>query len=180
MTAKTHPRARWGRRLRLGQAALATLARSLASPHLRPLLPGIWRWSRGLPARYEAQSLPDFLTALTPAHADLAGVNGEHLRELIDLLARLDRGSPFGLCLRRALWRYHWLRRAGLPLGILFGVRVRGATELSEIGKAEPGGARIVGHAWNTLAGEPWHERPEDRRGFSVLYRWEGPVQSPV
>lgn len=140
--------------------------RAALSPDLRPLLPAIWRWSRALPARYEAQPLPDFLAAITPPAPDLA-VDPERLRALIDALARLDRRSPFGLCLRRSLWRYHWLRRAGLPLGILFGVRLRGPHE--------PMGG-IAGHAWNTLHGEPWHERPADTQGFTVIYRWEGPA----
>lgn len=145
-----------------GLEALFTLGRSALDPDLRPLIPLIRQVARELPARQEGQSLPAFLTALTPAEVDLANVNPEQLRRLVDALARVDRRHPFGLCLRRALLRYHFLRRAGLPLGIVFAVRIRRPHE-------PPG---LAGHAWNTLDGRPWHEDEADYRGFTVLYRW--------
>lgn len=154
-------------RLQTAFRTAGDLAIAAASPALRPLIPAIWRWSRSLPARYEARPLPDFLDAITPRTADLAAVDAEGLRRLLDALARLDRRSPFGLCMRRSLWRYHWLRRAGLPLGIVFAVRFKG--------EREAGANRIAGHAWNTLHREPWHEQAPDYRGFTVLYRWPQP-----
>jgi hypothetical protein len=149
-------------RCRRGLQALVTLARSSLDPELRPLIPVIRRVARELPARQEAQSLPAFLAELTPAEADLVGMDPERLRRLVDALARVDRRHPFGLCLRRALLRYHFLRRAGLPLELAFGVRIRRPHE-------QPG---LAGHAWNTLDGRPWHEDEADYRGFTVLYRW--------
>ncbi len=115
-----------------------------------------------LPARYEALALPDFLTWLTPARADWVGRDADGVRALVDALAILDSGSPFGLCLRRSLLRYHFLRRAGLPLGIVFAMRKRRA--------GEPPG--LAGHAWNVLGGKPYHERAEDMAGFTEVYRW--------
>ena len=115
-----------------------------------------------MPARYDALTLPDFLTWLTPARADWAGWDEDVVRTLVDALALLDRGSPFGLCLRRAFLRYHFLRRAGLPLGVVFAMRFRQADE-------PPG---LAGHAWNVLDGAPYHERAEDMAGFTEVYRW--------
>lgn len=153
-----------GHLLRFGRGleALLTLGCSALDPDLRPLIPVIRQLARELPARHEAQSLPAFLAELTPAETDLVGVDPERLRRLVDALARIERRHPFGLCLRRALLRYHFLRRAGLPLGIAFAVRIRRPHEA-------PG---IAGHAWNTLDGQPWHEAEADYCGFTVLYRW--------
>ena len=149
-------------RFRLGVLALTTVWRARRNPELRPLISEIDQLRDALPARYEAQALPEFLAELAPTHSDLLNVNPDQLRDLIDAKARLDRRSPFGLCLRRSLWRYHFLRRAGVELGIVFGVRFRQAHE----------GEGVAGHAWNTLGGQPYHEREEDYRGFTVVYRW--------
>ncbi len=145
-----------------GVQALLTLAGAYADPDLRPLIPAIRQLAAGLPARHDALPLPEFLAELTPAAADLTALDHDRLRGLVDALARSDRRHPFGLCLRRSLLRYHFLRRAGLPLGITFGVRIRQPHE-------PPG---LAGHAWNTLGGRPWRENEEDYRGFTVLYVW--------
>ncbi len=143
--------------------ALVTVARARLDPTLRPLPTAIRALARRLPDRQAAQSLPDFLAELTPAAPDLAHIDPDRLRALIDAVARLDRHHPFGLCLRRSLLRYHFVRRAGLPLGVTFGVRFRQAHE-------PPG---IAGHAWNTLDGRPWCEREEDYEGFTAIYEWK-------
>lgn len=147
----------WG-----GMNAMLTLARAWIDPEMRPLIPAIRQLAAVLPARHDALPLPEFLAELTPPTADLAARDPARLRGLIDALARIDRRHPFGLCLRRSLLRYHFLRRAGLPLGVTFGVRIRQTHE-------PPG---IAGHAWNTLDGRPWCEREQDYRGFTVLYTW--------
>lgn len=117
---------------------------------------------RILPARYHAQPLPDFLTELTPKQEDWQDRNQNQVRALVDALALLDRGSPFGLCLRRSLLRYHFLRRTGLPLGIVFAMRKRDQSEM-------PG---LAGHAWNILHDKPYYERPQDMIGFTEVYHW--------
>lgn len=147
---------------RLGLRTFATLQAAWRNPALRPLIPEINKLRRSLPAWYESQPLPDFLAQITPAQADLVGVDRDALRELLDAIALLDRRSPFGLCLRRSLLRYHFMRRAGLTLGITFGMRFRQPHE----------GKGVAGHAWNTLDGEPYHEREEDYAGFTVVYVW--------
>jgi hypothetical protein len=112
---------------------------------------------RALPAALD-QPLPAALAAHTPPGADL-GLPEAELRSLVDAAALLERGSPLGLCLRRSLARYHFLRRAGLPLVIHFGAR-------RVPGQPSPG---IAGHAWVTLHGQPYHEDGPNYRGFAVM-----------
>jgi hypothetical protein len=88
------------------------------------------------------------------------------VRRLADLAALLDRRSPLGLCLRRSLARYYFLRRAGLPVVLQFGARLR------------PGDAAVRdlrGHAWLTLAGRPYFEVEENWRGFTVMFCYPPP-----
>ncbi len=143
-------------------SALGVLARAQMSREGRAMLAEIRQVQQALPERYHAQPLPDFLQALTPASPDWQDKNPEQVRELVDALALLDRRSPFGLCLRRSLLRYHFLRRTGLSLGIIFAMRKRR--------EKEPPG--LAGHAWNILDGQPYHERPQDMAGFTEVYRW--------
>ena len=150
------------RRATANLQAIHTLLSAQKNPILRPLIPEINKRRRSLPTRYEALPLPDFLAELAPRKLDLLAVNPDDLRNLIDAIAQLDWRSPFGICLRRSLLRYHFLRRAGQELGIVFGVRFRQAHE--------PAG--VAGHAWNTLDGQPFNEREEDYHGFTVLYEW--------
>ena len=140
----------------------AILAQAQMTREGRLMLAEIRAMQLSLPDRYEALPLPDFLAWLTPARADWAGRDEDQVRNLVDALAWLDRGSPFGLCLRRSLLRYHFLRRTGIPLGIIFAMRTRR--------EGEPPG--MAGHAWNILHGQPYHERPEDMAGFTEVYRW--------
>ena len=129
------------RRITRNLQAMRTLLAAQRNPTLRLLIPEINKRRHSLAARFETLPLPDFLAELTPPEPDLATVNPDALRNLIDAVAQLDWRSPFGICLRRALLRYHFLRRAGLELSIVFGVRFRQIHE--------PTG--IAGHAWNTL-----------------------------
>ena len=154
----------YSRRVAFGLVALRVIAASWLRAAPRSLLKDVWRVSRSLPARYEADALPDFLASLEPQQPNLADVDPEEMVAIVDAVARLDRRSPFGLCLRRSLLRYYYLRPAGVPLGINFAVRFRQPHE----------GKGVAGHAWNTLDGQPWHEREEDYRGFTVIYEWRG------
>jgi hypothetical protein len=117
---------------------------------------------RGLPRALEGP-LPEALRALTPAGADLAVPEGV-VRVLADTAALVERGSPLGLCLRRSLVRYHFLRRAGVPVAVQFGARFRG-------GQAD---RDVTGHAWVTLNGEPFFEAGENYRGFAVMLTHPG------
>jgi len=143
-------------------AAWPPLISAMVTREGRAMLAEMRRVQHSLPARYQAQPLPDFLIELTPEQDDWRDRSQNQVRALVDALALVDRGSPFGLCLRRSLLRYHFLRRAGLPLGIVFAMRKREQNEM-------PG---LAGHAWNILHDKPYFERPEDMVGFTEVYRW--------
>lgn len=140
-------------------AGLAALWLLLAPRHRR-----LWAEMRGyvraLPAAL-AGPLPAALAAQTPARADL-DLREADLRRLADAAALFERRSPLGLCLRRSLARYHYLRRAGVPLTLNFGARFAG-------GRAD---RDVTGHAWVTLAGRPYCEDGENYRGFAVMLQY--------
>lgn len=142
--------------------ATGVILRAMLSREDRRMAAEMRAMQRAMPQRYHTLSLPDFLTELTPKSPDWRDKDAEAIRKLADALAFWDRSSPFGICLRRSLLRYHFLRRAGLPLGIVFAMRQRQSDE-------PPG---LAGHAWNTLHGRPYHERPQDMIGFTEVYRW--------
>jgi hypothetical protein len=138
--------------------ALTALPALLFDARQRRLLAEMRAFCRRLPGALAAP-LPQVLAALTPAAVDL------HLpipavRRLADLAALLERRSPLGVCLRRSLTRYHYLRRAGLPVGVQFGARL-------VAGKPD---REIAGHAWLTLDGQPYYEDRRNYRGFMVMY----------
>jgi hypothetical protein len=87
-----------------------------------------------------------------------------HIRDLADLAALLERRSPLGLCLRRSLVRYHYLRPQGLPLEVKFGAKLLG----------QPEKRGLTGHAWLTLNGNPYHEADANWQGFTVMYTYGG------
>jgi hypothetical protein len=105
--------------------------------------------------------LPEWLADLTPERPDRLPPTPieNNLRQIADIAALLDRRSPLGLCLRRSLLRYHFLRRAGLPVVVRFGARFQ---------KGVPDRA-VTGHAWTTLDGKPYYEDDENWRGFSEM-----------
>jgi hypothetical protein len=144
-------------RLRHAWLALMTLPGLLLSSRRRALLREMRAFARNLPAELKTP-LPDALRRITP---DL-GARAEPepaIRRLADLAALLDRRSPLGLCLRRSLIRYHFLRRAGVPVVVRFGARfVDGKPDRD-----------ITGHAWLTLNGQVYHEDGGNWRGFTVM-----------
>jgi hypothetical protein len=129
----------------------------LLNPARRRLWQEMRAYLRRLPAALAAP-LPEALAAQTPPAADLQLPEAE-VRRLADSAALLDRRSPLGLCLRRSLVRYHFLRRAGVPLAISCGARFTG-------GQAD---REVTGHAWVTLNGQPYYEAGEDYQGFTVM-----------
>jgi len=146
--------------------ATGVIARAMLSREGRMMAAEMRAMQRTMPRRYHSLTLPDFLAELTPKSPDWRDKDEKAIRKLADALAFWDRKSPFGLCLRRSLLRYHFLRRAGLPLGVVFAVRQRQPD-------AQPGVATgIAGHAWNTLHGQAWHEQESAMTGFAPIYRW--------
>jgi hypothetical protein len=100
------------------------------------------------------------MAELTPSTQAHSAVCPDQIRPLADAVAAWQLHSPLGICLRRSLLRYYFLREAGLPVTIVFGARL----------KREEEGGGIGGHAWLTLAGQPYYERPGNYEGFVVMY----------
>jgi hypothetical protein len=153
-------------RLRHTQLALAVGPVLLLDARRRTLYGQMAAFCRSLPAILNAP-LPQALKTVTPEGVDLP-VAFDTIRDLADLAALLDRRSPLGVCLRRSLTRYHFLRRAGLPVCLQFGARFRAGKP----GRLPPSGRQgdaITGHAWLTLNGTPYYESSDDWEGFAVM-----------
>jgi len=146
-------------RLRNTLTGLAALV-ALADPAQRRVYGEMRAYVRGLPALLNAP-LPAVVASQTPAAADLA-LPAPAVRRLADAAALWERRSPLGLCLRRSLVRYHYLRRAGVPLTLNFGARFKG-------GQAD---RDVAGHAWVTLAGAPYYEDGENYLDFVTMLRF--------
>ena len=142
----------------LGTGLAALLA--LADPAQRRLWGEMRAYVRRLPALLSSP-LPAVLAAQTPAAADLT-LPEPTLRRLADAAALFERRSPLGLCLRRSLVRYHYLRRAGVPLTLNFGARF----------KAGQADRDITGHAWVTLNGAAYHEDGENYQDFVTMLKY--------
>lgn len=139
--------------------ALSLLPLLAVSPPLRSALVEARQFCQSLPQRLKGPLL-EALARLTPtAPADSAPAENT-LRRLADLAALLDRQSPLGLCLRRSLTRYYFLRRSGVPVVLQFGARFVS-------GKPD---REVTGHAWLTLQGQPYYERTENYQGFTVMF----------
>jgi hypothetical protein len=123
----------------------AVLAMAMADGRQRHFVQETLALGRELPGRLD-QPLPAALQALTPP-AQPQFLGHDTIRHIVDALTAFGAGRPLGICLRRSLLRYYFLRRAGLPLVIHFGARRLGDD--------------IAGHAWLTLDGLPYYERPE-------------------
>jgi len=123
------------------------------------------KFSRSLPRRFD-QPLPAMLAQLTPAEAGPLNpppsLPDDEVRRLADAVAAWHIRSPLGICLRRSLLRYHFLRQAGLPVQIVFGARLTG----------DRAGRGLGGHAWLLLNGVPYYEQPEDYEDFVEMVRY--------
>ncbi len=133
---------------------------SLVAPRRRALWAEMRAYVRGLPAALAAP-LPAVMAAQTPVAADLR-LPADAVRRLADAAALFERRSPLGVCLRRSLVRYHFLRRAGVPLVVNFGARFKDRTPDRD----------VTGHAWVTLNGQPYYEDGENYRGFTVMLQY--------
>jgi len=156
-------------RLRHWWLAVTTLPLLIFNPYLRSLLFGMRTFCRSLPDALRGPLLPA-LQNLTPnvsritysvsdTRYAIRDTDERTLRQLADIAALLDRRSPLGLCLRRSLTRYHFLRRVGVPVVLQFGAKF-------VAGKPD---REVTGHAWLTLNDEPYYEADENWRGFVVM-----------
>lgn len=102
------------------------------------------------------------MAQLTPAPQSEYPLQENEVRQLADAVAAWHVRSPLGICLRRSLLRYHFLREANVPVKIIFGARFKQAEE----------GDGIGGHAWLTLNNLPYYENPNDYEGFVEMYQY--------
>ncbi|MFQ5614526.1 MAG: lasso peptide biosynthesis B2 protein [Anaerolineae bacterium] len=149
------------RRVRRGLTYGATIWRALASPSQRRLLRRMIAFSRALPEQFE-QPLPAMMAELTPEPQPQPPLQPATVRRLADAVAGWHLTSPLGICLRRSLLRYYFLREANLPVTIVFGARL----------KDDRAGGGLGGHAWLTLGGQPYYENPADYAGFAPMYAY--------
>ncbi len=156
------------KRLRRGIQHTVTLAQALPSAAKRSWLKRMAVFSRTLPQQFD-RPLPEMMARLTPsapehflteASSQKNNLPPDEIRRLADAVAAWHLASPLGICLRRSLLRYHFLRQAGLSVQIVFGARLKGQRE----------GGGLGGHAWLTLNGSPYYENPGDYEGFAPMY----------
>lgn len=144
-----------------------TLMRAMFRAEQRRFMHEALAFCRSLPHRLD-QSLPAALLEMTPAPAPVAAqtLDSDTVRAIVDALTAFGAGRPLGICLRRSLARYHFLRRAGLPVTVVFGARRLGDG--------------IGGHAWLTLNGEPYHELPQHYQNYAVMFTFPSDGESPA
>lgn len=133
-----------------------TLATAVVHSRQRHLVSEVVRLGRTLPDRL-ASPLPAAMSDLTPAPGNNT-LSHDIIRQIVDATTAFGIGRPLGICLRRSLLRYHFLRRAGLPVKVHFGAR--------RLGEG------IGGHAWLTLHGEPYYENPDNYLRYIIMYSY--------
>jgi hypothetical protein len=137
--------------------AWVTLPKLLFNTRQRTLFHEMRSFTRKLPLTLKTP-LPEALHAITP-QPNARHTSERDVRNLADVAALLDRDSPLGLCLRRSLTRYHFLRQIDVPVVLHFGAKVVN-------GKPD---RDIRGHAWLTLQGAPYFESGENWQDFVVM-----------
>ena len=152
---------------------LAILLGALPKTSQRKLLWQIFSLSLVLPQKFD-DALPAMMAGLTPAGPYLlqppTQLTESDVRRLTDAVAAGHFWSPLGICLRRSLLRYHFLRAMGLPVSIVFGARLKDRQE----------GGGLGGHAWLTLGGQPYYETPGDYEGFVEVYAYPETIVGKV
>jgi len=144
------------RRAQRGARYSLVLIAALVDPPRRRFIYEALALARELPACMDSP-LPAALAELTPAPAPQP-LDTDTIRQIADALTAFGAGRPLGICLRRSLLRYYFLRRAGLPVVVHFGARRLGE--------------RIGGHAWLTLNGQPYYEAPEHYLNYALMFSY--------
>jgi len=149
-------------RLRHMWLGLRLLPSLVGSPQKRSLLREMYHFCQQLPTELK-RPFPIALAHLSTKTISNSNFTSEkQTRELADLAALLDRRSSLGLCLRRSLTRYYFLRRLSVPVVVQFGARFVG-TEADR---------DVTGHAWLIRNGRSYHEIDADWQGFTVMFSW--------
>ncbi|MEZ4768372.1 MAG: lasso peptide biosynthesis B2 protein [Caldilineales bacterium] len=141
-------------RFERGARYSVTLMLAMLRADQRHFLHEALAFCRSLPRQLD-QPLPAALVQMTPVPAAQT-LDSDTIRRIVDALTAFGAGRPLGICLRRSLGRYHFLRRAGLPVVVVFGARRLGDG--------------IGGHAWLTLDGEPYHELLQSYQNYAVMF----------
>ena len=106
--------------------------------------------------------LPQLNTRLDGGHGQQTGDawdKSEVESILRDVDGALRIGRPFvrSNCLSRGITNYYFLRKAGLDVGLCFGV-------------SEPGDEPLGGHCWLINEGEPLAEPFDPRQSYTTVY----------
>jgi len=102
-----------------------------------------------------------------PPHGSRA--EAEALVRRIDVWLRAGRPLVRPGCLTRGLTRYRFLRRAGFPVSLRFGI--------GELAERED---HLEGHCWLVLDGEPLAERRDPRPLYTETWRIPADGREPV
>jgi hypothetical protein len=90
----------------------------------------------------------------TPRRADAS--EAEKVLALVDAVLAAGRPLVRRGCLTRGVTRYYFLRRAGVPVELRFGM-----------GKPQ---GEFVGHCWLVKDGEPYRERRDPRPLYAAMH----------
>ncbi|MCC6180112.1 MAG: lasso peptide biosynthesis B2 protein [Chloroflexi bacterium] len=111
-----------------------------------------------------ARARPVIRRATAPESANVS-TNVQKIVEYVDLARAVGYPLVSRHCLTRGLTLYHFLRDAGLDVGLCFGVRTLGGT--------------LAGHCWLMRDGEPFLESDDPRLYFTETFRLPDSVPTP-
>ena len=151
----------WFSRRRHWWLALTVVPRLITGKQQRQLLVTMRRFVQQLPSLLQAP-LPEAMAAISTSEHSLS-LNSNEVRQLADLAALLERGSPLGICLRRSLVRFHFLQQTGLPIQLIVGARFSHGRHAD---------STVNSHAWTTVGGRPYHEVVADYEPFTPIFHW--------
>jgi hypothetical protein len=156
------------RRLKTGAGMLSRVGPELIiSRSRRSLLREMLEFTGSLGSRFQMPLHATMAELTVDGAGDRPDAGRERtVRNLADFAVYLRRQPALGLCVQRSLTRYYFLRRAGLPVQVHFGVQpVRGGDA-----------GRIMGHAWLTLEGEAYWEDGGRPHHFTTMLTFPGNV----
>jgi Transglutaminase-like superfamily len=119
--------------------------------------------------RLKLESLALWMEPNSPPPPHGGRAEAEALVRRIDLWLRAGRPLVRSGCLTRGLTLYWFLRRAGFPVSLRFGIGEMGETE-----------DRLDGHCWLALEGEPLAERRDPRPLYTETWRIPSDNREPV
>jgi hypothetical protein len=118
-----------------------------------------------LPLLFRVMKLQSLLKLLTPRNTR-SSVDPDQKEKIIrwtDAILGWDFFIFRTSCLKRSLVLYHFLKQAGLPLQINFGVRKLAPASRSHW-------PLLDGHGWLSLRGQTYLEGDEPRKAFRLIY----------